>query len=153
MELNFIKVQDKDFETVTGLVMDLYNRHLKRYFSEKGDEKFKKTASSKELKKRISKGTHVYLIQEDDELVGMLEFDSKMINQFFIVDEFRGRGYGRMAINWLRDFFSENQLGNEIHVLAFPNAYLGFEKMGFEAVGPEKTDDICVSKKMKIEFQ
>ncbi|MGB0430459.1 MAG: GNAT family N-acetyltransferase [Bacteroidia bacterium] len=152
MELNFIKVEDKDFNVVSMLILDMYERHLKRYFSENGDAFYKKNASPNELKLRAAKETYFFMIKEEDELVGLLEFDNKKITQFFIVDEYRGRGYGRMTVNWLKTFYKENKLGNEFYVLASPNAYLGFEKMGFEQVGEEKTDSIFVSKKMRISF-
>ncbi|MFY0672536.1 MAG: GNAT family N-acetyltransferase [Bacteroidia bacterium] len=150
MELIFKQVEKKEFEAVSELIMNMYNQHLKRYYSEKGDEKFRKTTSAKELEKRAKKGAHIYLVKEEHDLVGVFEFDKKSLAQFFIVDEFRGRGYGRMAINWLKKFYSDNNLGTDIVVQASPNAYLAFEKMGFEPVGSEKTDTTFVSKKMKL---
>jgi GNAT superfamily N-acetyltransferase len=150
MDLIFKKVEHNEFEAVSELIMNMYNQHLKRYCTEKGDEKFRKTTSAKELEKRANKGAHIYLIKEENDLVGVFEFDNKSLAQFFIVDEFRGRGYGRMAINWLKKYYRENNLGKEILVQASPNAYLAFEKMGFEPVGDELANAAFVSKKMKL---
>lgn len=150
MDLIFKKVEHNEFEAVSELIMNMYNQHLKRYYTEKGDEKFRKTTSAKELEKRANKGAHIYSIKEENDLVGVFEFDNKSLAQFFIVDEFRGRGYGRMAINWLKKYYRENNLGKEILVQASPNAYLAFEKMGFEPVGDELANSAFVSKKMKL---
>lgn len=150
MKLIFKKAENNEFEAVSALIMDMYNQHLKRYYSEKGDDKFRKTTSAKELEKRAKKGAHIYLIREENDLVGIFEFNQKSLAQFFIVDEFRGRGYGRMAINWLKEYYKENKLGKEIVVQASPNAYLAFEKMGFNPEDNEKTDNMFISKKMKL---
>ncbi|MBI1184568.1 GNAT family N-acetyltransferase [bacterium] len=150
MELTFNNIQDSEFEAVSELIMNMYSQHLARYYTEKGDALFRASASADGLKNRKKKGTEIVIVKEGDELVGLLEFDRAELHQFFIVDEFRGRGYGRMAINWLKKHYRDNKLGDSVVVNASPNAYLAFEKMGFEPIAEEVSSDVLVSKKMQL---
>lgn len=150
MELTFNSIEAGQYEQVSDFVMNMYAHHLKRYYTEKGNEDFEKFASADSFEKRSSKGCRLFLIKEEDELVGLLEFDKKKLHHFFIVDEFRGRGYGRMSINWLKDYFKEHKLGRSLVVESSPNSYLAFEKMGFEPISEESEKMEKVSKKMKL---
>lgn len=150
MELTFNSVTDKEFAAVSDLIMNMYNQHLRRYYTEEGDANFTKQASIPELKRKSQKGCFLFIVKEGEDFIGVLEFNKKVLSQFFIVDEFRGRGYGRMTINWLKKFFKENKLARKITVQASPNAYLAFEKMGFEPAGEEKDDGSFISKTMSI---
>lgn len=150
MELTFNSITDKELEAVSELIMNMYNQHLKRYYTEKGDANFTKMASPAELKKKSQNGCFLFIVKEGDDFIGVLEFDKKKLSQFFIVDEFRGRGYGRMTINWLKNYFKEHKLARKISVQASPNAYLAFEKMGFEAGSEEKNDGLLISKTMTL---
>jgi len=152
MELSYNNIESGQYEQASAFILEMYERHLKRYYTEKGDDEYRKFASASDLEKRAKKGNKIFLVKEDDELVGLMEFDKKKLHQFFIVDEFRGRGYGRMAINWLKEFFKEHKMGKSLDVSASPNAYLAFEKMGFEPVSEESGDHGKVSKLMKLKI-
>ena len=150
MQLTFLDISNNEFSEVSDFVLNMYEHHLKRYYSDDGDASFRKRATANSIKKRVDNGARVFKIMEGEEQVGIIEFDEKILFQFFIVDEFRGRGYGRMAINWLKQYFVERKLGNAITVNATPNAYLAFEKLGFEAKGEENNKGGFVSKKMTL---
>lgn len=150
MELTFNTIEKGQYEQVSEFIINMYAHHLKRYYTEKGDEGYRKFASEKELEKRCKKGNKIFLVKENEELVGLIEFDSKKLHQFFIVDEFRGRGYGRMAINWLKKYFKQQKLGKSLLVESSPNSYMAFEKMGFEPISEETEVGEKVSKKMKL---
>lgn len=152
MQLTFTDIGAGEYSEVSDFILNMYQHHLKRYYSESGDSAFRKRASADAIKKRVEKGTRLFKIMEDEELVGVVEFDDKTLYQFFIVDEFRGRGYGRMAINWLKSYLEEHKLGKEIVVNATPNAYLAFEKLGFEPKGEENEKGGLVSKKMALKI-
>lgn len=152
MQLTFIDISGNEFSEVSELILNMYEHHLKRYYSDEGDAAFRKRATADSIEQRVQKGARVFKINEGDELVGIIEFDAKVLFQFFVVDEFRGRGYGRMAINWLKSYFVEHKLGTSISVSATPNTYLAFEKLGFEPKGEETNKGGLVSKKMVLKM-
>jgi GNAT superfamily N-acetyltransferase len=130
--------------------MDMYQQHLRRYYTDMGNTQFVEAASPGQINARRLANAHIYLIHDAKDLVGVLEFDHEVLKQFFIVDDFRGRGYGRMAINWLKGFFRTHNLGKAIVVHASPNAYLAFDKVGFIAVGGEEKSETMISKRMEL---
>lgn len=150
MELTFNSIQVGEYEQVSEFVLNMYVHHLKRFYTDKGHEDFKEFSSAASFEKRHKEGGKLFLIKEGEDLVGLLEFDKEQLHNFFIVEQYRGRGYGRMSINWLKNYFKEQNMGASLEVQSPPSSYTAFEKMGFTPVGEESESGDKVSKTMKL---
>lgn len=151
MELSFNEIEENDIERVREEVGDIYRRHIKRFYSEEGDAAMMEFLDKDNMLARKAKGGKLFLISDEDgEWIGYLEFDKANLYLFFILDEFRGKGYGRMAINWLKDYFREHKLNKNVQTEVTPNAYHAYEKLGFEPVSGEQDQEGRVIKKMKL---
>ena len=69
MELTFNSVTDKEFAAVSDLIMNMYNQHLRRYYTEEGDANFTKQASIPELKRKSQKGCFLFIVKEEEDII------------------------------------------------------------------------------------
>lgn len=152
MNLNIQDLNTSELDQFSELIISIYQLHIKRYYSEEGNEDFMKYALESEMLKRIKKGNKIMKVTLGDELIGVFEFDKKNLLILFILDDFRGKGYSRMIINWIKDYMLEHKWGNSITALVSPNAYKAYEKLGFKAANSETEEKGKVLKKMKYQF-
>lgn len=150
MDFDYQELSAGDIDRVAGLLNDMYEKNVRRFYSEEGDKSFRKSISAAEIGKRLKKGYRFFLLLEEDELLGGVEFNKKEIQLLFIVEEHRGKGYSRMIVNWLKEFYKKNKLGKKILVKASPNSYTAYNKLGFQPVGDEQEEKGIVFKKMEL---
>lgn len=150
MDFDYKELSAGDIDRVAGLLNDMYEKNVRRFYSDEGDKSFRKSISAAEIGKRLKKGYRFFLLMEDDELLGGVEFNKKEIQLLFIVEEHRGKGYSRMIVNWMKEFCKEHKLSKKISVKASPNSYTAYDKLGFKAVSEEQEEKGIVFKKMEL---
>jgi len=86
MELRIEEVKGDEIENLTEIVGDEFKN-----YQVKKDEK------------------HIYLIiLLDNELIGFLDiYDKKIFQKFFIVEQYRGKGFGKLVVEELRDYIKK----------------------------------------------
>jgi len=86
MELRIEEVKGDEIENLTEIVGEEFKN-----YQVKKDEK------------------HIYLIIFlDNELIGFLDiYDKKIFQKFFIVEQYRGKGFGKLVVEELRDYIKK----------------------------------------------
>ncbi len=86
MELRIEEVKGDEIENLTEIVGEEFKN-----YQVKKDEK------------------HIYLIiLLDNELIGFLDiYDKKIFQKFFIVEQYRGKGLGKLVVEELRDYIKK----------------------------------------------
>jgi len=86
MELRIEEVKGDEIENLTEIVGEEFKN-----YQVKKDEK------------------HIYLIIFlDNELIGFLDiYDKKIFQKFFIVEQYRGKGLGKLVVEELRDYLKK----------------------------------------------
>lgn len=85
----------------------------------------------------------VFKLMENDEAIGYYSLEKKSeklvkLENLFILPEFIGQGFGEYLMD--HAFLKAEELGYEEMTLdSDPNAYLFYEKLGFEIIGQKET--------------
>lgn len=100
------------------------------------------------------------IVEMDDKPVGQIELQIKQfenknvgyVNLFYLVEEYRGQGYGAKLIEYAENFFRKNQL-NLYQLRVSPtniNAINFYKKHGFELLRIEEEDKVPRYRMQKI---
>jgi diamine N-acetyltransferase len=130
---------------------DIYIKLRKEYMADTNKrEKINLTKTDSEIKKEFltpvnNKNNNIYSIEYNGEVIGYINFNlfknngkkTLYINDIFISKNFRGKGHGKLSMEWIIDF-SKNKKCNRIGLGAGAKnkrAQKMYEKIGFKIVG------------------
>jgi predicted GNAT family N-acyltransferase len=126
---------------VCALVARVFDEFVAPDFPPAGIEEFCKYAQPDAMARRGKAGDRVLVAEEEDRIVGMLELQGlEHIAMLFV--ETRGRGVGRRLVEHALQMCREGAPGIEqVGVHASGYAVPIYRKLGFEAQGPERTEN------------
>lgn len=142
-------------ERVCRLIQQVFNDFVAPLYAQEGVEEFLRYVDPNLMAKR-TQSNHLTLIAEvNRELIGAIEMrDFNHISLLFIVGEKQRQGIGRKLLQEALVIARRYEPDlSEVDVHSSPNAVDAYERLGFQAVGPEKLENgICyVPMKMRIE--
>lgn len=152
MHFDYRRLEEDFIPEVADELLDLYEKHVKRYHNEKGDHTFRTFISPKAIAKRLQKGSHFFVVFDGDEWIGGLELEKDQLHQLFVRESHRGKGYSRMLIDWLKSFVKEHNIAKSIWVDATPNSYQAYDKLGFKPESAEREKGGMIRKKMVLKL-
>ncbi len=128
-------------DTVCQLVAGVFNEFVSLDFSTEGVDEFFRYAEPVAMARRMAAGSRVFLAEEDETTMGMVELRGlDHIAMLFV--ETQGRGVGRALVEQFlkvgRDSGSEVE---RVSVHASRYSVPFYRKLGFEAEGSERTEN------------
>lgn len=110
--------------------------YLKKDTPEKRTQEFLEACNDKD--------THYYMICEEEKTVGIIKveisYDVCEILSFYLLEEYRKKGYGKQVIMYLRTIFDNRKI--RLYVLKDNiKARRFYEKNGFKSTGRERKID------------
>jgi predicted GNAT family N-acyltransferase len=151
--LNIRFMSDGEEYGVCALVARVFGEYVAGDFSTEGVEEVSKYAEPNAMAERIRKGNKVLLAEEDGQVLGMLELKRPDHIAMLFVDD-RGRGLGRALVERALQLCREGTAGLEtVTVHASLYAVPIYRKLGFEAEGPERTENGITYVPMVIRFE
>lgn len=140
---------DKIFQIVKicEIAKDIWNSHYVAILGqEQVDYMLNKLQSPKAIGQQIEKGFDYYILSTDGQDFGYMavlkEQESLFLSKFYFLEEFRGNGYAKTAMNFLKDLCVRNNLKN-IHLYVNKKNFSSIEvykKLGFQIVDEEVID-------------
>lgn len=122
-------------------------------FATEGVEEFYRYAEPSALSERSREGNKVLLAEEEGQILGMLELMGPDHIAMLFVD-YRGRGLGRALVERALQLCREETEGLEqVSVHASLYAVPIYRNLGFEAEGPERTENGITYVPMVIRFE
>lgn len=137
----FWVMEPGDAEAVSRLVIKVFDAAIAPLYETEGVEAFRAFASAQAIRERADAG-HLFVIAvSGPEVVAVAEVrDKSHLAMFFVAENFQGSGLGREMLSRVVDTCTYAQPEIEaITVHASPNAIRIYERLGFEATGPEQT--------------
>ena len=102
--------------------------------------------SANAIKEFIENGYEYYFIQADGQNIGYLALhnrdDHMHLSKFYILKEFRGQGYGKSSLEFIKSKVKESGLSRLQLVVNKDNSdtISAYKKMGFKIIGEPVTD-------------
>ncbi len=142
-------------ERVCRLVRQVFNDFVAPLYAQEGVEEFLRYADPDLMAER-AQSNHVTLIAETNgELIGVIEMkDFNHISLLFVTRERQRQGIGRQLLQVVLTIARQyDPVLSEVDMHSSPNAVDAYERLGFQAVGPDKREHgICfIPMKMRIE--
>ena len=137
---------------VCALVARVFDAYVAKDFSTDGVEEFYRYAEPGAMAERSRKGDKVLLAEENGHILGMLELKGTNHIAMLFVDD-QGRGLGRALVERALQLCRKEAKGLEqVSVHASLYAVPIYSKLGFEAEGPERTENGITYVPMVIRF-
>lgn len=137
---------------ICALVARVFDEYVAGDFSPEGVEEFYRYAEPSAIAERSRKGGKVLLAEEDGQILGMLELKGHDHIAMLFVDD-RERGLGRALVERALQLCREGTEDLEtVSVHASLYAVPIYRKLGFEAQGPEQTENGMTYVPMVIRF-
>ena len=112
---NIRPARTTDLQTVSDIVQKTVNEIYPKYYPTGAVEFFLKYHSSDNILKDITDGC-VYLLEDDDRIVGTVTINDNEINRIYVLPKYQGKGYGSFLMEFSEKKISENY--NEITLCA-----------------------------------
>jgi predicted GNAT family N-acyltransferase len=139
-------------QEVCALVARVFDEYVAGDFSHEGVQEFYRYAEPIAMAERIQKGDKVLVAEEDGQILGMLELKGADHIAMLFVDD-QGRGLGRALVERGLQLCKEGTEGLEqVSVHASLYAVPVYRKLGFEAEGPQRTENGITYVPMVIRF-
>jgi GNAT superfamily N-acetyltransferase len=137
---------------VCALVARVFDEYVAGDFSAEGVEEFYRYAEPNALAERRREGEKVLLVEEDGQILGMLELKGTDHIAMLFVDD-QGKGLGRALVERALQLCREETEGlGQVSVHASLYAVPIYRRLGFEAEGPERTENGITYVPMVIRF-
>ncbi|GET31961.1 hypothetical protein PbJCM13498_08240 [Prolixibacter bellariivorans] len=138
----------KSIETVARLAVEIWNEHYVPIIGqEQVDYMVEKYQSIPAISNQIENEGYIYfLIYAEEEAVGYVGIQIReqelFLSKYYVQSSQRGRGYGKEALDFIRQYARERKLkGISLTVNKFnSNSIAAYEKMGFLNLGPTVAD-------------
>jgi ribosomal protein S18 acetylase RimI-like enzyme len=142
-----------DEDEVCALVARVFDSYVAPDFPPAGIEEFYTYAHPEAMAQRSMAGDRVLVVEEGNRIVGMLELKGlDHIAMLFV--ETKGRGIGRRLVEMALQMCREDAPGVEqVTVHASRHAVPIYRKLGFEAEGPERTENDITYLPMAFRFK
>ena len=137
------QMEPGDEERVCRLVRQVFNDFVAPLYAQEGVEEFLRYADPGLMAKR-AQSNHLALIAEaNGELIGAIEMrDFNHISLLFVAREKQRQGIGRQLLQEALTIARRYEPGlSEVDVHSSPNAVDAYERLGFQAVGPEELEN------------
>ncbi len=102
---------------------------------------------AKEEIRNIIRQSRIYIVEKDSQFVGWLRYNlfwdnTPFINMLYILEEYRGRGFGRQAVEfWENEMRQQGYQTFMTSTQADEYAQHFYFKLGYEAVGGFRPDN------------
>lgn len=142
---NIRPAQMADLKTIAGIVQKTINEVYPKYYPKGAVEFFLKYHNKDNISKDISDG-NVYLLEDDNNIVGTVTINNDEINRLYVLPEYQGKGYGSFLIEFAEKKISENY--NEINLCAsFPAKKFysnrGYREYLYDKIKTDNDDFLC----------
>lgn len=144
--IGFSKVQEDDIKELAQLGNDIWREHYLDILGESQvDYMLEKFQSENAIKEQIKEGYEYYFIKEDSESIGYIglleKTDSLFLSKLYIKQEFRSKGIGKKAFNFVCRKCREAGLNKIVLTVNKNNT----DSIAFyEKIGLKKTDSaVC----------
>jgi GNAT superfamily N-acetyltransferase len=129
-------------DRVCNLVKEVFGEFVAPLYEPEGVEEFLRYVDP-DLMAQRSKQNHLTLLAEESGgVVGVIELrDFNHVSLLFVAGEVQRKGIARQLLNEGLETARRNRGDlNEVSVHSSPNAVEAYERLGFEAEGPEKLE-------------
>lgn len=137
MKIDFIDLEETDYQQLCEMVNGIYDEHILVSNSTEGTESFRQIMSVENLKQKVKNGYLLRKIYVGTMLAGFLGIDGSHIRYLFIKTEYQKMGIGRKAIDWTKQYLLDHQISEKITLFSSLNAFKAYERMGFVRSGEE----------------
>ena len=130
-------------EGVCRLVRQVFNDFVASLYAQEGVEEFLRYADPDLMVKRAHSNHLVLIAEAKGEIIGAIELrDFNHISLLFVAREKQHQGIGRKLLQEVLMIARRYAPGlYELDVHSSPNAVDAYERLGFQAVGPEKLEN------------
>jgi len=135
--VNIRQVQKKDLETISKLLVKVFDESLSSNFTKQSAKEFKKNhLSEQSLYSRMSK--LMFVAEDKGKIIGFIEANSNNLQLFFVDKEYQGKGIGKRLLNKIEKMVKNNK-ANSIHVDASIEAEIVYQSLGFKKTTGKRT--------------
>lgn len=137
------RMEPGDEERVCRLVRQVFNGFVAPLYKQEGVEEFLRYADPDLMAKRAQNNHLVLIAEANGELIVAIEMrDFNHISLLFVAREKQHQGIGRQLLQEALKIARRNEPGlSEVDVHSSPNAVNAYERLGFQAIGPEKLEN------------
>ena len=144
---DFIKVEKKDIKDLAAFAKDIWFEYWHSILT-LGQIYYmvNKFQSEMALTEQIEHDNHTYyFIEEDGKRIGYFgiapEHDYLYLSKLYLIKDYRGKGFGKIAFEKIKEIAKENNLGKIQLNVAKQNfkSFLIYEKWGFKTLHPVLT--------------
>ena len=129
-------------EDLCLLVIRIFNEFVAPHYSQEGVDEFLRYVDPEQMSKRASRNHFTLLAEDCDNLVGVIEIrDFNHVSLLFVARDAQRQGIARELLSEAL-VISQREKPNlsEVSVHSSPNAVGAYERLGFQAEGPEKNE-------------
>ena len=134
------RMESGEEEKACKLIQDVFGEFVAPLYEREGVDEFLRYIDPKLMAER-SRSNHFTLLAEDSgNLVGIIEVrDFNHVSLLFVAKKAQRRGIAKQLLNEGLEISRRNSPDlSEVSVHSSPNAVEAYERLGFEAEGPEK---------------
>lgn len=137
----------QDLQRTAALAREIWTEHFTPLLGQQQvDYMLQKFQSVPAIRAQIEDGYQYYLLLAENELVGYIgmqpQADALFFSKLYLRKEARGKGYARMAINFLTDYATKHELPR-IYLTCNKynhNTMAAYKAMGFSIIDSTVTD-------------
>ena len=130
-----IRAREHDFLIIGAFIREIFDHAVRPYYEMEGIEAFYEFIAPDQLRKRNTEESEIYRLMVNNKLGGVFELEKNHLRLFFIDRQFRGQGYARKIIMWVRHYLIEQDKQQRITLFSAPGAVSIYEHLGFRKLG------------------
>ncbi len=147
--MKFIRLNEKDenaIDEMSALASAIVKEHFDPIIgSRQNDYMIKKFQSAESIKQQLSEGFKYYFVCLCHAEIGFLAYrideDSLYLSKFYLDKAYRGRGFSREMLGFVKKAAEENGLRKiRLNVNKNNDAIYAYEGLGFQRTGAQKKD-------------
>lgn len=142
---NVRRAKQDDLSVIADIVRSTINEICPRYYPKGAVEFFLKYHNKDSISQDIADG-NVYLLEDDNNIVGTVTINGNEINRLYVLPEYQGKGYGGFLLEYAEEIiFKDN---NEIILyssLPAKSMYIkrGYKEYRYEIFDTDNGDFLC----------
>ncbi|MCX7710279.1 MAG: GNAT family N-acetyltransferase [Clostridia bacterium] len=155
-DLRFEAYQPGDEVAISSLVWEVFSEYVGPGYAEEGIETFRQFIQPEELRKSAASGCfNMICCWSGSELAGVIAMrDSNHVSLLFVRREFHRKGIAHELFRLAKgECLGNHPEISEFSVNSSPYAVNIYERLGFEATGPEETQNGITYVPMKMTSQ